>query len=163
TAPRERRERRPRGEDRPRRERDRDRDRDRPRRDANGSNGTAPEPQRALAFESSTGDAPAPAGSDDSFGGDEGDSEFDDSRPRTKLYMNIGKRDGARAGALSRLLRDQCGLEREQIGRIRVRDKHTFIEVEPARADHVVQTLSGTQFEGRDLVVEHARTESAHP
>ena len=55
--------------------------------------------------------------------------------------MNIGKRDGARAGALSRLLRDQCGLEREQIGRIRVRDKHTFIEVEPARA-----VLGGAQL-----------------
>jgi ATP-dependent RNA helicase DeaD len=91
------------------------------------------------------------------------DAGVDLDRERVRLFVGVGRRDGARAGALSRLLRDDCGLAGEEIGRIRVRDKHTFVEVDPGRADHVVTTLNGRDYEGRPLLVEVARAQSAHP
>lgn len=76
------------------------------------------------------------------------------------LYVNAGRRDGVRAGELAKLVRDRTDLTRREVGRIRVRDKHTFLTVPEERADAVVAALSGAELEGRALVVERARADS---
>jgi ATP-dependent RNA helicase DeaD len=76
------------------------------------------------------------------------------------LYINAGRRDGVRAGEIARLVRDRAELSRQEVGRIRVRDKHSFVTVPEARADEVVSALSGADIEGRELVVERARSDA---
>jgi ATP-dependent RNA helicase DeaD len=91
------------------------------------------------------------------------DSDFtngDDDETRadmTRLYINVGRRDGIRAGEINRLLRERCELSRAEIGRIRVRDKHTFVDVLTPRVDGVVAALGGQTVQDRELVVEPAR------
>jgi ATP-dependent RNA helicase DeaD len=76
----------------------------------------------------------------------------------TRLYVNLGRRDGVRAGDIARLLRDTCSLERTDIGRIRVRDKHAFVDVSSERVDHVLSTLPGQTVDEREVVVEVAKS-----
>ncbi len=86
---------------------------------------------------------------------DEEDDEEDEGQVR--LFVNVGRRDGARVGDLNRLFQDQGGLEREHVGRIRLRDKHSFVSVPEDRADAVVETLTGKAFAERELKVERAK------
>ncbi|MBK8173569.1 MAG: DEAD/DEAH box helicase [Sandaracinaceae bacterium] len=67
------------------------------------------------------------------------------------LYLNVGRRDGVRVGDLSRFLRDTSGLPAEEIGRIRMRDKHTFVAVPKEKVDAVLESLRGKSYNDRAL------------
>jgi ATP-dependent RNA helicase DeaD len=86
------------------------------------------------------------------------DGQDDGEEGMTRLYVNLGRRDGLRAGDIARLLRDSCSLDRAQIGRVRVRDKHAFVDVQSDRVDHVLSTLPGQKVDEREVVVEVARS-----
>jgi ATP-dependent RNA helicase DeaD len=76
----------------------------------------------------------------------------------TTLYFNVGKRDGLEPRDLSSLLVASCGLTAEDIGRVRVKDRHTFVGVPTERADAVISSLQGQSIKNRALQVERART-----
>jgi ATP-dependent RNA helicase DeaD len=76
----------------------------------------------------------------------------------TTLYFNVGKRDGLEPRDLASLLVSTCGLEAEDIGRVRVKDRHTFVGVPTERADFVISSLQGQSIKNRALQVERART-----
>ena len=61
----------------------------------------------------------------------------------TTLYINVGRRDELKASELGRLLRDRTGLKRKEIGRIRVRDKHSLVDVPEDRAQEVIDSMAG--------------------
>src|SRR5262249_12689239 len=46
-----------------------------------------------------------------------------------QIFVNVGRRDGARAGDLQKMLEDNAGITRDETGRIRVRDRMTFVSV----------------------------------
>ncbi len=73
------------------------------------------------------------------------------------LYVSLGRKDGARAGTINRLFQDDGGLERDEIGRIRIRDKHSFVQVPRVKADALVEKLNGQTHLEKELVVEPAR------
>ncbi|MEM9195439.1 MAG: DEAD/DEAH box helicase, partial [Myxococcota bacterium] len=89
-----------------------------------------------------------------------GDSRTEGSEDdgMTRLYLNVGRRDGARAGELARFIRSTASIERGDIGRIRVRDKHTFIQVRSELVDQVVDSLNGKIFEDREVRLEPAKS-----
>jgi len=74
------------------------------------------------------------------------------------LYLNLGKRDGVRVGEVARLLRESCELSRGEIGRIRVRDRYTFVDVPEERLDTIISTLSGQVVHDKALAPERAKT-----
>jgi len=73
------------------------------------------------------------------------------------LFLDLGRRDGVRIGELARLVREVGELERDQVGRIRVRDRHTFVEVPIDKLDHVVERLNGHVFRDKPLAAERAK------
>jgi ATP-dependent RNA helicase DeaD len=73
------------------------------------------------------------------------------------LFLDLGRRDGVRIGELARLVREVGELERDQVGRIRVRDRHTFVEVPLDKLDQVVERLNGHVFRDKPLAVERAK------
>jgi ATP-dependent RNA helicase DeaD len=75
------------------------------------------------------------------------------------LYLNVGRREGARPGEISRFLREVGGLGREQIGRIRIRDKHTFVGVPVEQVEAVLQAVTGRTLFDREVVAERAKAE----
>jgi ATP-dependent RNA helicase DeaD len=74
------------------------------------------------------------------------------------LYFNVGKRDGLEPKDLASLLTDTCDLDAEDIGRVRVKERHTFVGVPSERADAVIGALEGQLIRSRSLHVERART-----
>jgi ATP-dependent RNA helicase DeaD len=74
------------------------------------------------------------------------------------LYLNLGKRDGVRVGEVARLLRDNCELGRGEIGRIRVRDRYTFVDVPEERLDTIIAALNGQVVHDKALAPERAKT-----
>jgi ATP-dependent RNA helicase DeaD len=88
--------------------------------------------------------------------------EIPDARPElpdmTTLYLNVGKRDGLEANDLAALLASACELGSDDIGRVRVKDRHTFVGVPTERVDFVISSLAGHTIKNRALHVERART-----
>jgi ATP-dependent RNA helicase DeaD len=90
--------------------------------------------------------------------GDFTQPEAGSALPGGLLYLNLGKRDGVRVGEVARLLRESCELSRAEIGRIRVRDRYTFVDVPEERLETIIQVLSGQTLHEKALAPERAKT-----
>jgi ATP-dependent RNA helicase DeaD len=74
------------------------------------------------------------------------------------LYLNLGKRDGIRVPEVAQLLESSCELSRAEIGRIRVRDRYTFVDVPEERLEAIIATLKGQVLHDKALAPERAKT-----
>jgi ATP-dependent RNA helicase DeaD len=74
----------------------------------------------------------------------------------SQLFVNIGRRDGAREEDLIRLLREG-GLAEGDTGRVRMRDRNSFVSVRSHVIEAAVIALAGKSIAGRILVAELAR------
>ncbi len=91
--------------------------------------------------------------------GDMSDPEGEDEPAETAtLYVNVGRRHELKASELGRLLRDRTGLKRKEIGRIRVRDKHSLVDVPEDRAQDVIESMAGAVLHDRELELELAES-----
>jgi ATP-dependent RNA helicase DeaD len=93
------------------------------------------------------GTKPAPIEADDEPNDDDG----------ATLYVSIGKRDGMKAQELSDWLVEHGKLDRDEILRIRTREKHSFVKVPAERADEIIAQLASMTFDDRELTVERAK------
>jgi ATP-dependent RNA helicase DeaD len=73
-----------------------------------------------------------------------------------EIYVSLGRRDGVRSAEIVKLL-TEGGIDREMVGRIRVRDRSTFVEVRPDIADAALEALNGAKFGSRVASAEHAK------
>jgi ATP-dependent RNA helicase DeaD len=80
-----------------------------------------------------------------------------DDQPSAVLYLGVGRRDGVRVSEIARLLREEGKLRRAEVGRIRVRDRHTFVEVPDDKLDGVAEKLRGQSLRDRALSPERAK------
>ncbi len=90
-----------------------------------------------------------------SNGGDS-ESRDDDDEPTATLYVNVGRRHELKASELGRLLRDRTGLKRKEIGRIRVRDRHSLVDGPEERAQAVIDSMAGAVLRDQELELELA-------
>ena len=74
-----------------------------------------------------------------------------------RLYVNVGRRDGAKPDDIQRLLTDGAGIERADTGPIQVRDRATFVNVRREMLAKAIEALSGRVIGGRTIVAEAAR------
>lgn len=90
----------------------------------------------------------------------DGDDDAQDAPPEgsltATLYVNVGRRDELKASELGRLLRDRAGLKRREIGRIRVRDEHSLVDVPQERAKDVIDSMAGATLRDRELEIDLA-------
>ena len=75
----------------------------------------------------------------------------------TTLYVNVGRKDELKASELGRLLRDRTGLKRKEIGRIRVRDSHSLVDVPEDRVQDVLDSMAGAVLRDREVELELAK------
>jgi hypothetical protein len=74
------------------------------------------------------------------------------------MFVNVGKREGVRASDLQKLLTDS-GIAPEETGRIRIRDRMSFVPVRKTAFDRAVAALAGHVIGGRTIVAELAKEE----
>ena len=58
-------------------------------------------------------------------------------RPRSKIYVGVGKKDGATANDLVAVLTKELRVERGKIGRIELRDAYSLVEIPAQEAERV--------------------------
>ncbi|HEY4012615.1 MAG TPA: DEAD/DEAH box helicase [Polyangiaceae bacterium] len=73
-----------------------------------------------------------------------------------EVFINIGKREGVHVSDLQRLLADK-GVAEEDMGRIRIRDRMSYVSVRKNAFDRAVEALAGQVIGGRTVVAELAR------
>lgn len=78
----------------------------------------------------------------------------------TRLFINIGERDGMRRGDLVGAITGEAGIDGSQIGKIELRDSHTLVEVSSDVAEQVVTRLTGVSMRGRKVM---ARVDGGRP
>jgi ATP-dependent RNA helicase DeaD len=78
-----------------------------------------------------------------------------------ELYVNVGRRDGARAADLSRVLVEAGGVDRADVTRIRVRERNSFVSVRRASVDRAIAALAASTIAGKQVVAEIARGREA--
>jgi PP-loop superfamily ATP-utilizing enzyme len=82
------------------------------------------------------------------------EDEDDDEGPTATLCVNVGRRDELKASELGRLMRERTGLKRKEIGRIRVRDRHSLVDVPEDRVEDVIESMAGAVLHDRELELE---------
>jgi ATP-dependent RNA helicase DeaD len=81
----------------------------------------------------------------------------DDEVGFAQIFVNIGKRDGTKASDIQRILTDLGGIAPADTGRIRIRDRITFVSVKKELVEKAVAALAGQVVGGRSIVAELAR------
>lgn len=72
-----------------------------------------------------------------------------------RLYLNLGRKDGASEREVRDLLAAHAGAV--DVSEIDVMNTHTYLNVAPADAERVVAALTGKEIAGRQLVCESAK------
>ncbi|HNS95353.1 MAG TPA: DEAD/DEAH box helicase [Polyangiaceae bacterium] len=80
-----------------------------------------------------------------------------DEQDELEVFVNVGRRDGVRPGDFVAVLAEARGIQRADIGRIRIRDKHTFIAVRAEVIDDAVRAIQGRAFGDRVATAARAR------
>ncbi|MDB4994329.1 MAG: DEAD-box ATP-dependent helicase CshA, partial [Myxococcaceae bacterium] len=80
----------------------------------------------------------------------------DDEAGLAQIFINIGKRDGTKPSDIQQLL-DAGGVGPVETGRIRIRDRITFVSVKKELVEKAVAALAGQVVGGRSIVAELAR------
>lgn len=103
-------------------------------------------------------DQPILGGSpDESPLGDESASWDIGPEDAVELFVNVGRREGARPGDFVRALCSGDAVAKEDIGRIRMRDRHTFVIVRKTVLDNALSALNGSRIANRTVSAEIAR------
>ena len=74
-----------------------------------------------------------------------------------EIYVNIGRREGARAADFLRLLTERAGIDKLSIRRIRVRERNAFVSVRKDDVVKAVAALTGATIAGKIASAELAR------
>ena len=73
----------------------------------------------------------------------------------TRLYLNLGRKDGASEEEIRNLLSAHTGPV--DVSEIDVMNTHTYLNVAPGDAEKIVGALTGKEMSGRQLVCEQAK------
>jgi ATP-dependent RNA helicase DeaD len=74
-----------------------------------------------------------------------------------EIYVNVGRRDGARAADFQRVLTERAGIDRALVRRIRVRDRNAFVSVRREDLAKALASLQGASIAGKTAMAEQAR------
>ena len=68
-----------------------------------------------------------------------------------KIWVGVGRKDGAKPGDLVGALANEAGVPADAIGRIELRDAFSLVEVRPEHAEAAAKGLTGVVVRGRRL------------
>jgi ATP-dependent RNA helicase DeaD len=99
------------------------------------------------------------AGRDFGSRGDNARRERDGGRGRTfegpenttKLFVNIGTKDGFYKASFLQFILDMSDLRKDSLGRIDMKEMNSWIEVDKAAASKMIKAIDGKTYKGRKI------------
>jgi ATP-dependent RNA helicase DeaD len=99
--------------------------------------------------------------SDRSFGPPPSSSDGErKSLDATELFVNIGRKDGAKASDFYTVLQDRAGVTIDDTDYVNVRQRHTFIGIRRDLAERALGALNGATIAGKPATAEPSRSRS---
>jgi len=77
---------------------------------------------------------------------------------KVKLFFNLGKKDKIMAKDIIGSLSANIGIFGSEIGKIKILDKFSFVEVPFQYVDEIIKGMEGKQIKGRDVKIEVANS-----
>lgn len=74
-----------------------------------------------------------------------------------RLFVTLGKKDGIQPKDIFKTLIDKAEIKGEDIGRINIHDKFTFVEVQEEAAEKVISALDSIVVKGKSAKIMHAK------
>ena len=81
----------------------------------------------------------------------------------TRLFVNVGSRDGIRPADLVGAIANQGGAAGGEVGKVDVRESHSTVEVAATVADSIIERVTGVTIRGRRAVVRRDEERPARP
>jgi ATP-dependent RNA helicase DeaD len=75
----------------------------------------------------------------------------------TRVFVSVGKRDGAGPGDIVGAIAGESGATGGQIGKVEIRSSYTLVDIDAEIADLVIERLRGVQIKGRTVVARRSR------
>ena len=79
----------------------------------------------------------------------------------TRMFLNIGQKDGFNEASLTQFICDQTDLKPDVLDRVTVRDLSSFYNVKTDVVDLIIESISSKKFKGRKLRTEEADKKDA--
>jgi ATP-dependent RNA helicase DeaD len=77
-------------------------------------------------------------------------------KPMQRLFINVGRMDNIREGAIVRLVCEQAGIGSDKIGQIQLKREYALFDVEKQVASRVVKSLKGARLDKRKVDIRYA-------
>lgn len=82
--------------------------------------------------------------------------EFSGNTNSTRLFVNLGTKDGFYKASFLQFILDMSDLGKEVLGRIDMKEMNSWIEVERGAAEKMVQAIDGKKYKGRRIRMNEA-------
>ncbi len=76
----------------------------------------------------------------------------------TKLFVNLGTKDGFYKASFLQFILDMSELPKETLGKIDMRELNTWVEVEGKAATQMIRAIDGKKFKGRSIRMNDANS-----
>lgn len=97
-------------------------------------------------------------GRKDDYGSKRGGRDRRDDSDKQRFFVALGKKDGFNHGALLRLLCDNTGVSKGNIGKIDILDSFSFFDADKKETDTILDKMHGVDFEGITLKIEKTKS-----
>jgi ATP-dependent RNA helicase DeaD len=82
--------------------------------------------------------------------------EFSGGGNTTRLFVNLGTKDGFYKASFLQFILDMSDLSKEVLGRIDMKEMNSWVEVEKTAANKMVQAIDGKKYKGRRIRMNEA-------
>ena len=86
--------------------------------------------------------------------------ESQDGKPMVSLFVSMGKRHHLKPMELKKKIAERAGLSQETLGRVRLLENYSFIEVPVDEAQKIISAVAGMEMNGRALEIKPAKKRS---
>jgi RNA recognition motif-containing protein len=77
-----------------------------------------------------------------------------------RIFISAGRSRRVFPREILGLILSRTGLERDDIGFIKIMDNYSFVQIKTEKAENVIEALNGYEYRGRPLTVNYARPRS---
>ena len=77
--------------------------------------------------------------------------KFSGGNDYTKLFVNLGTKDGFYKASFLQFILDMSELQKEILGRIDMKEMNSWIEIDKNAANQMIRSIDGKKFKGRKI------------
>ncbi len=84
--------------------------------------------------------------------------EYGGNGDSTKLFVNLGTKDGFYKASFLQFILDMSDLKKEVLGRVDMKEMNSWIEIERASANKMIKAIDGKNYKGRRIRMNEANS-----